>query len=203
MALTNLLSARERLLLEAVLVAETDDEVARAVLELGDALVTGGALVELSEALSDDEQLLYRVIHAQAAAHVEGPEADASGVEASTGTPLATASRAPEKVEAVLCLSPEDESIVGPLMQATQTWLRGMDGDEGMVLLDALTPTQREAIQSIRAAGSEDEAAQAVLSFQAALQHSANWMGMVGRLSRDKIQGMLQIWTMAGHHLRK
>ena len=203
MVLTGLLSARERTLLQAIRVAETDDDVGKAVVALAEALQAAGTLPRLRDAVNEHEFAFFKSLHALALAHLGaggvGVEDDDGSVEPARGQ----RSRGSEKVEAVLCLPPEEESdgIVGPLMHATQAWLSGMDG-EGMVLLDALTLKQREAIQGIRAAKSDDEAARAVLAFQAALQHSANWMGMVGRLGQDRIQGMLQIWAMAGHHLR-
>ena len=205
MALMNLLSARERMLLEAVRVAETDDEAAKAVLVFGEALSAGDVLSELSAALSEDERLLFQVIHMQAVAHVEEPEDEAGPEVSNEASPSVTKpARSPEKVEAVLCLAPpETECDGGPLMEATRAWLKGMDGEEGMALLGGLTPKQREAIQGIRTAKTEDDVSQAVLAFQVALQRSANWMGLVGRLSQEKIQRMMQIWAMAEHHRQK
>jgi len=205
MELTGQLCAEERALLQAVRVAETDDAAAEAVMELGARLSAAGKVPGLLGVLHEHERDLFRFLYAQADAHlgeVDGtPANEAQPAEPSSQPPRSSGPR--DKVEAVLCLPPRaaDGGAKGPLHQAAQAWLQGVDGDVGIELLSMLTPEQRKELQRVRAARSDAEVADAVLDFKAALLRSMNWMGLMSRLGQRHLRPLLQIQTMAQQHV--
>lgn len=193
MELTSQLSASQRAILETMRQAQTDDAAADAVLKLGASLVADGKVASLSKALSEDELQLFRVVHAQAAAHVEGAEQGERPTEAPAKPPG-------EKVEAVLCLPPQSaQDMGGPLVQATWAWLRGMDGEKGMELLSILSPSQRAGFQSIRTARTERDIAQAVMAFQTSVMQSmaSTGMGLLSKLGPEDMGALMEIRALA------
>ncbi|MCR9165946.1 MAG: hypothetical protein ACE37F_25350 [Nannocystaceae bacterium] len=193
MELTSQLSASQRAILETMRQAQTDDAAADAVLKLGASLVADGKVASLSTALSEDELQLFRLVHAQAAAHVEGTEQGERPTEAPAKPPG-------EKVEAVLCLPPQStQDMGGPLAQATSAWLRGMDGEKGMKLLSILSPSQRAGFQRIRTARTERDVAQAVLAFQTSVMQTvaSTGMGLLSQLGSEDMGALMEIRALA------
>lgn len=85
-----------------------------------------------------------------------------------------------------------------PLVKIVQAWLGSVDGQQGMDLMERLSPLQRGLVRAVRVAKTDDDAAKAVLEFKATVVGAADEVvALKALLEKADLDMLLRIDAMA------